>query len=182
MVMRRRLWAGAAPGMDSPSHPEAANAPNKVVLVRLTRGDLDATDDDALISACLAPVIARIRGRSFDVKSAEYGGLPPAQRALLAFHVLNGHAHELTSFWSHVRLFAIEWNVWSQLEDSARYFADNRLLEVYREISTAVHDGSDRDDGVAMALYTAYRAAVANSVRIAAEHIRTYPHRFVEAS
>jgi hypothetical protein len=153
-----------------------------VTLVRLTRGDLDAMDDDALISACLAPVIARIRGRSFDVKSTEYGGLPPAQRALLAFHVLNGHAREITSFWSFVRLFAIEWNVWSQLEDSARYFADDRLLEVYREISTAVRDRSDRDDGVATALYNAYQAAVGNTVHIAAEHIRTYPHRFVELS
>jgi hypothetical protein len=152
------------------------------VLVGLTRIDLDAMDDDALISACLAPVIARIRGRGFDVKSTEYGRLPPAQRALLAFHVLNGHAREVTSFWLYVRLFAMEWKVWSQLEDSARYFADDRLLEVYREVSTAVHDGSDRDDGVATALYTAYRAAVATTVRIAADHIRTYPHRFVESS
>ncbi len=90
----------------------------------LTRIDLDALDDDALISACLAPVIARIRGRGFNVKWTEYGGLPPAQRALLAFHVLNGHAREVTSFWFYVGLFAMEWNVWSQLEDSARLVGD----------------------------------------------------------
>jgi len=34
---------------------------------------------------------------------------------------------------------------------------------VYREISTAVREGSDRDDGVTVALYDAYRAAVGHT-------------------
>jgi hypothetical protein len=79
-----------------------------------------------------------------------------------------------------VRLFAVEWNVWSQLEDSARYFADAAMLAVYRDIAAAVRATSDPDGAVA--LYDAYRVAAGNTVRIAAEYIRADPHRFIHLS
>ena len=54
------------------------------------------------------------------------------------------------------------------------------MLAVYGEIATAVRAGSDRDDAVTTALYDAYRAAAGNTVRVAAEHIRAFPRRFVQ--
>jgi hypothetical protein len=66
------------------------------------------------------------------------------------------------------------------VDGGARYFTDAAMLAVYRDIAAAVRGTSDPDR--AAALYDAYRAAAGNTVRVAAEHIRAHPHRFVRLS
>jgi len=145
----------------------------------MTRQELGALDDRALIRACLSPVVVGIRGRGFDVKSAAYRELAPPQQALLAFHVLHGHATDVDGFWSYVRLFTTAWAVWPLLEESASQLSDDRLLKVYRDLAAAVHADADRDPAVAMSLYRAYLDAAGSTVHAVAERIRKHPEQYV---
>ena len=121
--------------------------------VKMSRHALAAMDDAALIWMCVEPVIAKIRGKNFAVKTETYENLSADQQALMMFQVLRGHSSSgVMEFYRLIPYLPSRDGVWRELQKAMRYFEDDAFAQLlagiegdYRAVKAASAAGGMED-------------------------------------
>ncbi len=106
---------------------------------------IETMNDAELVFACVEPVIRKIRGKRFEVKSEVTASLPPPIRALLMFQVVYGHASEgVLRFFSSTSYLLERDGMWKAMKGGPRFFRDDRLSCLMGDLESLYNSLFDR--------------------------------------
>ena len=90
--------------------------------------------------ACIEPTIQKVRGKDLTIKSQVYNLLTSGQQSLFMFWVLYGHSRKgIVQFYNEMNYLIKNGNIWSELEIGMRYFDDEDMLKVLKEMENMYH-------------------------------------------
>ncbi len=118
------------------------------MFIALSRDKLISLDDRSLIWSCIEPAIQISRGKNFSIKSEVYSDLTKGQRALLMIQVFLGHTSiGVAEFYSHIDYLLAKPEVWAQFDSGFKYFGDDDILLLLKEIEELYHEQKNSRDG-----------------------------------
>lgn len=166
------------------------------MFVTMKRHEFESMDDYPLSWACIEPVIQQVKGKDNTVRTQVYSQLSMGQQALMMFMVLYNHAHSVEEFYWYSCYFRSQPKVWSAIESSMDFFADDAMLEVYEKLEGTVQNRlylqdhteqeisindleTDSDLHAAFSqIHSEYRHFAVNTLRRIGTYIRSNPIEF----
>lgn len=167
-------------------------------MLVMDRQQFASLETDKLGSACVAPTLNRIRGKSQALKEEVYKELTDGQKALLMFQILYGHAHSVEEFYWFMSEYVSQPRAWSAQAAGLRYFQDEGMLRIYEKTKRLIeskqrelasmqrsfsvmdleHDAKLRAS--MLQLYEQYGSAASDSLQRIGVYIRNHPEQFVQ--
>ncbi|ASS68084.2 MULTISPECIES: hypothetical protein [unclassified Paenibacillus] len=96
-------------------------------------------DDEQLVTACIGPLLARLRGASGKDKAAAYRGLSPERQDIFMLRVLDGHARgSAWEYYAWTGLLLQSPDQWAAILAALRRIGSLELLEALAD-TAAVH-------------------------------------------
>lgn len=148
------------------------------MLGMIDRHVFDSLEENALIWACIHPLIHEIRGKDPIIKTEVYSSLTKGQRALLMFQILYGHTSDSTAeFFGMQDMLSIK-GIWGELQNSMRYFGDNQMLSLLQEMEEAYHSGKTGSNMI-NSIDRKLHEIMPESIKVVCSYIRNNPGEFV---
>ena len=148
------------------------------MLGMIDRQVFDSLEENALIWACIHPLIHEIRGKDPIIKIGVYSSLTKGQRALLMFQILYGHTSDSAAeFFGMADMLSIK-GIWGELQNSMRYFGDDTMLSLLQEMEEVYisgETGSNTIDSIDRKLHE----RIPESIKLICSYIRNHPGEFV---
>jgi hypothetical protein len=148
------------------------------MLGMIDRQVFDSLEENALIWACIHPLIHEIRGKDPIIKTEVYSSLTKGQRALLMFQILYGHTSGgAAEFFQMEDLLSIK-GIWNELKKSMQYFGDDAMLSLLSEIEKAYTSGNTGRNSI-NAIDRKLQVRLPESIKLICSYIRSNPGEFV---
>ena len=138
----------------------------------------DSLEENALIWACIHPLIHEIRGKDPIIKTEVYSSLTKGQRALLMFQILYGHTREgAAELFGMEDLLSIK-GIWGELQNSMRFFGDNGMLSILQEMEDSYKNRKNGRNTMS-SLDKKLQARMPETIKLICGYIRSNPAEFV---
>ncbi|TLS36976.1 hypothetical protein [Pseudalkalibacillus caeni] len=159
----------------------------------ISNKDLISMENEESLWKVIEPVILKIRGKSYDVKSSVYNQLTRGQQSLMMFRVLYDHGKDsVTEFYLWMSLLVGEQPAtWKEIKRSFLYFQDNDMLgfleKTEREFTeNFLLQGSEprqlldgKKEQIVTDLYEDFLRIVPGTKGLICAHIRSHPDEFL---
>lgn len=148
------------------------------MLGMIDRRVFDSLEENALIWACIHPLIHEIRGKDPIIKTEAYSSLTKGQRALLMFQILYGHTSGgAAEFFGRADMLAIK-GIWAEMQKSMRYFGDEAMLSLLMEMEEVYKSGKPGRSAVSV-IDKKLKERLPESIKLICSYIRSNPGEFV---
>lgn len=156
------------------------------MLSRLMPNEPAMLEEDALIWACIGPVMEPLRGKEPAIKARVYEQLNPGRRALFMVQVLKGHAgHGVVALLNQLD-YLLGPATWRELKSGYAYFGAHGMVQLLEDLER-LHARLQGTDTQAEERAEAVRAAdqalkllLPEAVRLVADYIRSHPDEFMQ--
>jgi hypothetical protein len=147
----------------------------------MNRSEFNMLDDENLIWLCVEPIIQQVQGKNLRIKSRIYAQLNDAQRALLLFQVLYGHAKQgMLLFFQQISYLANALDLWPALQSTMKFFNDPVMLDLVGKMENACHASQGKPENIngLDELDQLYRDNIATTVKLVSSYIRNNAAEF----
>lgn len=148
------------------------------MLGMIDRQVFDSLEENALIWACIHPLIHEIRGKDPIIKTEVYSSLTKGQRALLMFQILYGHTSDSAAeFFGMADILSIK-GIWGDLQNSMQYFGDDAMRSLLQEMEEAYKSGKTGRSTI-NSIDRKLQERMPESIKLICSYIRSNPGEFV---
>jgi hypothetical protein len=114
---------------------------NTKTQIEIIESDFYTLDDKTIAWTCIEPAIQKIKGKNLTIKSQAYATLTSGQKSLLVFWILFGHTRNgIVQFYNELDYLLKKPGIWMELINSVKYFGDDNLNELMKEMEILYHD------------------------------------------